>query len=186
METGGSPFLVVGFNRRFAPLTGKLIQFFGNRNEPMMVHVRINAGFIPRDHWTQKEGDGGRIVGEFCHFVDWARRLLWVPESKLSRPQRFPMSTGTTSTTSPSPSPSRTVRSPTSFTSQTVMVPYPRNILKSSAKGRWRDWMTSKSCNFRRAARAKISRGKLDKGHRREIDLTVEAVRRRIPFADSI
>ena len=78
-DAGKSPFVMVGFNRRFAPLTGRLAQFFGKRSEPMMVHVRCNAGFIPRDHWIQKEGDGGRIVGEFCHFVDWTRAVVGSP-----------------------------------------------------------------------------------------------------------
>ena len=31
----------------------------------------MNAGFIPRDHWTQDEKvGGGRIIGEACHIVD--------------------------------------------------------------------------------------------------------------------
>jgi len=41
-----------------------------------MINVRVNAGYIPLDHWTQHKEDGGRIVGEFCHFVDWARSLV--------------------------------------------------------------------------------------------------------------
>jgi predicted dehydrogenase len=40
----------------------------------MMVHARVNAGSIPLDHWIH--ADGGRIVGEFCHFVDWARSII--------------------------------------------------------------------------------------------------------------
>lgn len=71
--------VMVGFNRRFAPMTEKIRRFFGSRQEPMMVHIRVNAGYIPRDHWTQVEGCGGRIVGEFCHFVDWARSVVQSP-----------------------------------------------------------------------------------------------------------
>ncbi len=73
------PFLMVGFNRRFAPMTTQLRQFFAARREPMIVHVRVNAGHIPGDHWTQQKQDGGRIVGELCHFVDWARSVVDVP-----------------------------------------------------------------------------------------------------------
>src|SRR5262249_45908422 len=69
LRTGHAPFLMVGFNRRFAPFTDRIRQFFAGRSEPMLVHARINAGYIPRDHWIH--ADGGRIVGEFCHFVDW-------------------------------------------------------------------------------------------------------------------
>ncbi len=68
-ETQGR--IMVGFNRRFAPAVAEVRKFFEKRLQPAIVHYRINAGFIPRDHWTQDpiEG-GGRIIGEVCHFVD--------------------------------------------------------------------------------------------------------------------
>jgi predicted dehydrogenase len=79
-EKGNSPFLMVGFNRRFASLSERLKQFFAGRREPMMVHFRVNAGFIETNHWMQrKNSGGGRIVGELCHFVDWARYLVGSP-----------------------------------------------------------------------------------------------------------
>ncbi len=74
-EQGRPPFLMVGFNRRFAPSTAKIKDFFAGRREPMMVHLRVNAGYLPADHWTQQPGQGGRIIGEFCHFIDLARYL---------------------------------------------------------------------------------------------------------------
>jgi predicted dehydrogenase/threonine dehydrogenase-like Zn-dependent dehydrogenase len=77
MSAGRAPFLMVGFNRRFAPFTDKIRCFFAGRREPMMLHARVNAGYIPRNHWIH--ADGGRIVGEFCHFVDWARSLTGSP-----------------------------------------------------------------------------------------------------------
>jgi predicted dehydrogenase len=70
---------MVGFNRRFAPFTQKLRDFFDGRREPMMLHVRVNAGFIPRDHWAQQRSEGGRVIGELCHFVDWTRFVAGVP-----------------------------------------------------------------------------------------------------------
>jgi predicted dehydrogenase/threonine dehydrogenase-like Zn-dependent dehydrogenase len=77
-------FLMVGFNRRFAPFTDKIREFFTGRREPMMIHCRINAGFIPRDHWVQQPGEGGRIIGELCHFVDWARHVVGSPIRAVS------------------------------------------------------------------------------------------------------
>jgi predicted dehydrogenase len=71
------PFLMVGYNRRFAPFTEKLKQFFAGREEPMVVQIRVNAGYLPNDHWVQrKSSGGGRILGELCHFVDWARCVV--------------------------------------------------------------------------------------------------------------
>jgi len=75
-ERGDAPLLMVGFNRRFAPMTEKLREFFVKRQEPMMINVRVNAGYLPLDHWTQRKEDGGRIIGELCHFVDWARAVV--------------------------------------------------------------------------------------------------------------
>lgn len=64
--------LIVGFNRRFAPHIQKIKELF-SENQPKAVNYRINAGFIPKDHWIQdKDIGGGRIIGEVCHFVDLA------------------------------------------------------------------------------------------------------------------
>ncbi len=74
-EKGASPFLMVGFNRRFAPLTERVRDFFNGRREAMAIQIRVNAGYIPANHWVQ-QASGGRIVGELCHFVDWARFVV--------------------------------------------------------------------------------------------------------------
>jgi len=42
----------------------------------MLVNYRVNAGFIPKDHWTQDPVEGGgRIIGEVCHFIDTIQYL---------------------------------------------------------------------------------------------------------------
>ncbi len=43
----GNGLLTVGFNRRFAPLARQLSLFYIDRSEPMHVHYRVNAGYIP-------------------------------------------------------------------------------------------------------------------------------------------
>ena len=69
--------LTVGFNRRFAPLAGRLKSVISTSQEPKYVHYRINAGAIPLNHWTQDpETGGGRIIGEGCHFVDFITFLV--------------------------------------------------------------------------------------------------------------
>jgi predicted dehydrogenase len=66
---------MVGFNRRFAPLADQLHGALCGRG-PLLVTYRVNAGRLPRSHWTHDpiEG-GGRIIGEGCHFVDFASYL---------------------------------------------------------------------------------------------------------------
>ncbi len=69
---GRPPLLMVGYNRRFAPMSQRLKEFFAAVDEPLVVHYRVNAGPIPLDHWTQDpEQGGGRILGEVCHFIDY-------------------------------------------------------------------------------------------------------------------
>lgn len=69
--------LLTGFNRRFAPLARQLARFYDNRVEPLYAHYRINAGYLPLNHWTHDpEQGGGRIIGEGCHFVDFISFLV--------------------------------------------------------------------------------------------------------------
>ena len=72
-----SCLLTVGFNRRFSPFAHQLSESYKNRNEPLYIHYRVNAGAIPLNHWTQDpEIGGGRIIGEGCHFVDFIAFLV--------------------------------------------------------------------------------------------------------------
>jgi predicted dehydrogenase/threonine dehydrogenase-like Zn-dependent dehydrogenase len=69
--------LMVGFNRRFAPLTREIMKHTTMRGGPLVVSMLVNPGAIPRNHWTQDpDTGGGRIVGEACHFIDLARVLV--------------------------------------------------------------------------------------------------------------
>lgn len=69
--------LMVGFNRRFAPVSKKLSQFLTDRSNPISVIITVNSGALPANHWTHDpETGGGRIIGEGCHFVDLARFLV--------------------------------------------------------------------------------------------------------------
>jgi len=70
--SGRDPLLMVGFNRRFAPMAIKMRAFLKQVREPLALHCRVNAGFMARDHWVNDpEQGGGRILGEVCHFVDF-------------------------------------------------------------------------------------------------------------------
>jgi predicted dehydrogenase/NADPH:quinone reductase-like Zn-dependent oxidoreductase len=63
--------LMVGFNRRFAPLTLRMKNFVSAVNGALTMIYRINAGAIAPDHWVNDpEVGGGRILGEAGHFVD--------------------------------------------------------------------------------------------------------------------
>lgn len=77
---GSGRMVMVGFNRRFAPLARKVEGYLRGRSGPLSVVATVNAGAIPRDHWTQDPAvGGGRIVGEACHWMDLARSLVGAP-----------------------------------------------------------------------------------------------------------
>jgi predicted dehydrogenase len=67
-----SPALMVGFNRRFAPMSRQLKEFLAGLGEPLIMNYRVNAGYIPPEHWVHDpDQGGGRIIGEVCHFIDF-------------------------------------------------------------------------------------------------------------------
>ncbi|HLG13558.1 MAG TPA: bi-domain-containing oxidoreductase [Blastocatellia bacterium] len=68
--------LMVGYNRRFAPLAGEVKKRLADLAGPMTIVYRINAGQLPAEHWSHDEIEGGgRIIGEVCHFIDFAQYL---------------------------------------------------------------------------------------------------------------
>lgn len=83
LRRSGGP-LMVGFNRRFAPLAQRLKQFLAGRG-PLHVTYRVNAGTIPPEHWLADPAEGGRIIGEACHFFDFFAFLTESQPVELSR-----------------------------------------------------------------------------------------------------
>ena len=68
--------IMVGFNRRFAPMTKKVKEHFKGRTYPIFINYRINAGVLSKESWVQNaEEGGGRIIGEVCHFVDFLQYM---------------------------------------------------------------------------------------------------------------
>jgi len=64
------PLLLVGYNRRFAPLAVAMRDFLAGAG-PLTLQYRVNAGCVPASSWLHDPVEGGgRIVGEVCHFVD--------------------------------------------------------------------------------------------------------------------
>ncbi len=79
-QEGRRPALMVGYNRRFAPMIVELKQRLNQVHEPLMLHYRVNAGYIPPDHWTQDpQQGGGRLLGEGVHFIDLLMFLVGKP-----------------------------------------------------------------------------------------------------------
>ena len=69
-ENPNGPLLMVGFNRRFSPAIKTIRSVLENRTTPIIVNYRMNAGYIPLDHWVHGQEGGGRNIGEACHIYD--------------------------------------------------------------------------------------------------------------------
>ena len=62
--------IMVGFNRRFSPHITAIKDSLGDIGNVNII-ATMNAGYLPKDHWTNNlEVGGGRIIGEACHLID--------------------------------------------------------------------------------------------------------------------
>ncbi len=71
VDATGNDRVMVGFNRRFAPLLVAMREKFGRSSEPTIARYLVNAGRLASDSWYRDaQLEGSRFVGEGGHFVD--------------------------------------------------------------------------------------------------------------------
>lgn len=81
----GNRLLMVGFNRRYSPLAQKVKASLAGRTTPLVMTFRVNAGYIPLDHWVHdSQVGGGRLLGEVCHFIDFLGYMADSPAVRVS------------------------------------------------------------------------------------------------------
>jgi predicted dehydrogenase/threonine dehydrogenase-like Zn-dependent dehydrogenase len=71
--------LAIGFNRRWSPAVLAARRALGAVPGEKLVVYRIAAGPVPERHWYHDPRQGGRLLGEVCHFVDTAQALVGAP-----------------------------------------------------------------------------------------------------------
>jgi predicted dehydrogenase/threonine dehydrogenase-like Zn-dependent dehydrogenase len=75
-QRAAKTMVMVGYNRRFSPQVQKIKSLLDAKSSPKTFIMTMNAGEIPKEHWTQdSEIGGGRIIGEACHYIDLMRFL---------------------------------------------------------------------------------------------------------------
>lgn len=182
----GNARLMVGFNRRFAPLLQKIKQALPD-GVPVAVNYRINAGAIPADSWIQdRDVGGGRIIGEVCHFIDLAMFLAGSPIQRASG-NIMKTATGLNDTLTVSLAFSNgSVGSVSYFANGSKTLP--KEYLEVFCAGQ--TWILD---DFKRLytygrSKKKESIGAQDKGHAKEVELFLNAIRdgkpAPIPFED--
>ena len=81
IEKTGNDRLMVGFNRRFAPLLTSMRKSFGSVAGTASTRYLVNVGPLAKDSWyLNEEAEGSRFVGEGGHFIDtlswWAGSVV--------------------------------------------------------------------------------------------------------------
>jgi predicted dehydrogenase/threonine dehydrogenase-like Zn-dependent dehydrogenase len=172
-ETGNDR-IMVGFNRRFAPLLRELKGLWGPPRPPHVLHYRVNAGPVDPDSWyAHAREHGSRFVGEGGHFIDtaswWfeadpvdvAARVVGSDPDNLCATLTYPGGSIATIAYLTAGDPS-----------------YPKELLEVFGQGR-----AARLDNFRKAEvwyegrRQQRRRMSIDKGQRDELDAFVQAVK---------
>ncbi|MCU4187255.1 Gfo/Idh/MocA family oxidoreductase [Acidiferrimicrobium sp. IK] len=71
--------LWVDFNRRYAPAVTGAREYLTAAGSPVVITYRVHAGPVASSHWYADRRQGGRLLGEVCHFVDTCAALAGAP-----------------------------------------------------------------------------------------------------------
>jgi predicted dehydrogenase/threonine dehydrogenase-like Zn-dependent dehydrogenase len=183
VDATGNDKLMVGFNRRFAPLLVELRKRFGRSSEPTNARYLVNAGRLASDSWYRdSELEGSRFVGEGGHFVD--TMSWWIGSDPV---EVMTMGAGGREEVQVSLRyGDGSLATVTYLTSAHRR--FPKETFEASSGGR-----TARLDNFRRATiwsgpRARVRRhlGSPDKGQLNEIKAFVQSVRTNAPMPISL
>ena len=76
--------LAIGFNRRWSPAVLAARRVLAEVPAPKLLLYRVAAGPVPDGHWYHDRRQGGRVLGEVCHFVDTAQALIGSPIEEVA------------------------------------------------------------------------------------------------------
>ena len=144
-----APLLMTGFNRRFSPAIARARELLAARTTPLIADYRMNAGYLPLDHWVHGPEGGGRNIGEACHIYDLFDSLVGGAEVEavtraVDPPGRNAAAPRTTTSSRRSATP--TAPSARSPTPRSATASIRRNGWRSSPTTRWsRSTTTSRS-----------------------------------------
>jgi predicted dehydrogenase len=170
----GNDRLMVGFNRRFAPMLVEMRSRFGRSTEGAVARYSVNAGTLGEHSWYRDETlEGSRFAGEGGHFID---TVSWWLDA-------LPTEVHATATRDPHDLQVGLRFDDGSIATITYVtngnVRYPKEVFDVAARGR-----SARLENFRRAQvwtgrRRHTARawGSVDKGQRQELERFVEVVR---------
>jgi predicted dehydrogenase len=75
MEQSDAP-VALGFNRPLSRIGREIASCLAAEDGPSMLNWFIAGHELPADHWYFREEEGGRILGNLCHWTDFVLRLV--------------------------------------------------------------------------------------------------------------
>jgi predicted dehydrogenase len=66
----------LGFNRPHGPIGQKMLSHLASQSGTVMINWFVAGHPIPRDHWYRNEGEGGRVLGNVCHWTDFTLHMI--------------------------------------------------------------------------------------------------------------
>ena len=66
----------LGYNRPRSTLGKKAQNAVDAQEGPMMINWFIAAHQLEEDHWYFSEGEGGRVLGNLCHWIDYTLSII--------------------------------------------------------------------------------------------------------------
>jgi predicted dehydrogenase/threonine dehydrogenase-like Zn-dependent dehydrogenase len=72
-----------GFNRRHSDAVVRAMTALGKHGDPLVLNYRVSAGRLPEAHWYKDRRQGGRLLGEVCHFIDLASWIVGLPVEQI-------------------------------------------------------------------------------------------------------
>jgi phenylacetate-CoA ligase len=74
----------IGYNRRYAPLTGRLREWFQRLPRPVSINMLVKELALPPSHWYFWPNQGTRITGNLCHWIDLTLHLTQEMPAELT------------------------------------------------------------------------------------------------------
>ena len=74
------PRIHLGFNRPLSPLGQRVLTSMAAEKGASMINWFVAGHHIDPDHWYFQPAEGGRVLGNLCHWTDFSLRMIPVAE----------------------------------------------------------------------------------------------------------